>query len=391
MQVLERIGEFANREMPANILAFCFLLFIAVLISHHPEYDDWDIFAYVGVALRYSGVQADQIHSATLHIMQQFLPPAYWDLLTGHGSVDPEFRQAVAANGNAFMAQLPFYYVKPVYPMLMALLYAEGVDLPDAGMAISAAAYFGFGLLLYLWFRRWMPPLVACITMALITLNPYLVAMGRTIGPDMLSDLAIVLAGFLMIEHRRLALASAVILLAAVLIRPENILYAGVFLIYMAWTSSLRLPWLGVFLVGTAAIYLLLTRISGNYGWQTQFVYSFVNKMATPVAEHHGVWYYVAAYMGRIDRILFGSGELPIFALVAFGTLCLKSAKSQVWADRYVHLVLIGFALAAARMIVLPTEAARGLLPVYMLLAVAFVEACSELMAVSSTLLENPR
>ena len=144
------------------------------------------------------------------------------------------------------------------------------------------------------------------------------------------------------------------------------------------------MAWLGVFLVGTAAIYLLLTRISGNYGWQTQFVYSFVNKMATPVAEHHGVWYYVAAYMGRIDRILFGSGELPIFALVAFGTLCLKSVKSQVWADRYVHLVLIGFVLAAARMIVLPTEAARGLLPVYMLLAVAFVEACSELMAVSS-------
>ena len=83
-----------------------------------------------------------------------------------------------------------------------------------------------------------MPPLVACITMALITLNTYLVAMGRTIGPDMLSDLAIVLAGFLMIEHRRLALATAVILLAAVLIRPENILYAGVFLIYMAGPAA---------------------------------------------------------------------------------------------------------------------------------------------------------
>ena len=26
---------------------------------------------------------------------------------------------------------------------------------------------------------------------------------------------------------------------------------------------------IAVFLVGTAAIYLLLTRISGNYGWQT--------------------------------------------------------------------------------------------------------------------------
>jgi hypothetical protein len=70
--------------------------------------------------------------------MKDFLPPAYWDLLTGHGSVDPEFRQEVATNGNAFMAQLPFYSVKPAYPALMAALSEAGIGVATSAMAIRS-------------------------------------------------------------------------------------------------------------------------------------------------------------------------------------------------------------------------------------------------------------
>ena len=230
---------YANQARLANIMAFSFLILIAVSLVRHPQYD-WDTFAYVAVALRDAGTPADQIHSATFKIMHDFLPPAYWDLLIGQNcSVDPEFRQAVAANGNAFMAQLPFFSVKPLYPALMAALYEVGAGMIASGMAIAAAAYFGFGVLVYVWFRRWMPPMVAFATMALMMVNPYLVAVGRTIWPDMLSALAIASAAFVMIEHRRLALVSAAILLLAILIRPENILYAGLFLVYMGYRGDI--------------------------------------------------------------------------------------------------------------------------------------------------------
>ena len=137
--------RYANHSALANVMAFCFLIVIAVLLVRHPQYD-WDAFAYVAVALRDAGMLADQIHSATFKIMQDFLPPAYWDLLTGHGGVDPEFRQAVATNANAFMAQLPFFSVKPVYPVLMAALYKVGAGMITSAMAIVSAAYFGFGV-----------------------------------------------------------------------------------------------------------------------------------------------------------------------------------------------------------------------------------------------------
>ena len=374
--------RYANHSALANVMAFCFLIVIAVLLVRHPQYD-WDAFAYVAVALRDAGMPADQIHSATFKIMQDFLPPAYWDLLTGHGGVDPEFRQAVATNANAFMAQLPFFSVKPVYPVLMAALYKVGAGMITSAMAIVSAAYFGFGVLVYVWFRRWMPPLVAFATMALMMLNPYLVAVGRTIWPDMLSALAIASAAFVMIELRRFAFVSAAILLLAILIRPENIIYAGLFLVYMGYRGDIRLSWVTMLLVGVAAIYLIETQASGNYGWKALFDYTFVNKTVAPAEEvHHNILFYVAAYLGRIDHILFGgSGELPVFALVTFGALCLKSRTSAFWTDPYVHLVLICIVLAFARMAIHPQNLSRGLLAVYMLLSIAFVQACCDLKA----------
>ena len=380
--------RYANQAGLANIMAFCFLSFIAVLLVRHPQYNDWDALAYVAVALRDAGMPADQIHSTTYKIMQDFLPPAYWDLLIGHGSVDPEYRQAVAANASAFSAQLPFYSVKPVYPALMAALYVAGAGMIASAMVITSAAYFGFGVLVYVWFRRWMPPMIAFATMALMMLNPYLVAAGRTIIPDMLSALAIVSAAFVMMEHRALALLSAAILLFAILIRPENIIYAGLFILYMAYRSDIRLSWATMLLVGAAAIYLIETRASGNYGWKTLFEYTFVNKSVTPAEQvHHNILFYVEAYLGRIDLILFGSSvELPIFALVTFGVLCLKSRTHSAWADPYAHLVLICIVLAFARMAILPQNLGRGLLAVYMLLTIVFAQACCELMAAPRSL-----
>ena len=45
--------------------------------------------------------------------------------------------------------------------------------------------------------------------------------------------------------------------------------------------------------------------------------------------------------------------------------------------DKYVHLIVLAGIIGAARMIVLPTEAFRALLPCYMIVTVAFIQACA--------------
>jgi hypothetical protein len=86
------------------------------------------------------------------------------------------------------------------------------------------------------------------------------------------------------------------------------------------------------------------------------------------------------AYFGRLDRIFLGGGELPVFALVGYGAVCLKLRANRAYEllqDKYVHLIVIAVVTGLARLVLLPTEAFRGLLPTYMLLIVALVNACS--------------
>jgi hypothetical protein len=203
--------------------------------------------------------------------------------------------------------------------------------------------------------------------------------------PDMLSVLTIFTAVFVVLEHRRFAAVSVALLLFALLIRPENIIYAGVFIIYMGYRRDIRLPWIATLLAGLAAVYLIVARTSGYYGWQTLFEFTFINKSSTFVEVHHEIAFYANVYLSRIDRILFGRfGELPVFALVAFGALCLKLGRPDYQSDRYLHLVLICIVLAPARMVILPRESVRGLLPVYMLVTVALIQACCEMVQVTA-------
>lgn len=133
-----------------------------------------------------------------------------------------------------------------------------------------------------------------------------------------------------------------------------------------------------VFIACALIIYVMITTIAGNYGWQTLFYYTFVSRTGALGAAHPRLTLmeYVNIYLGRLDRILMGRGELPIFALIGFGGLALKYGP-QMQRDRYVHLVLLAGLIGAARMIVMPEEFFRALLPCYMMVTVAFIQACA--------------
>jgi hypothetical protein len=62
--------------------------------------------------------------------------------------------------------------------------------------------------------------------------------------------------------------------------------------------------------------------------------------------------------------------------LVALGGILMKFGFRPVW-DKYVHLIVLAGLIGAARMVVLPTEAFRALLPCYMLVTIACIQACA--------------
>jgi hypothetical protein len=373
------------------------MIVMAGYLATRPSYA-WDMMAYMAVALHDLGMPLDQTHDAVYGYLERTLPVGKWDVLVGRPSpaaieesmaspttalADLEFRQEVARDSASFLAQLPFFSVKPLYPALLAVLHATGLDLIPSGMIISALCYIGVGLVFYFWFSEWMPAYVALGLMALLVINPYLVLMARNIGPDMLSDFALLFAVFLIMHER--PLAGVALLLIAITARPENILYAGVFICYLAVVRLLSPLKVLACLAATALLYLVLVRTSGNYGWTSLLYYTFVTKSATPgtTTPVLGTFAIINMYLGRFDRILLGQGELPIFALIGFGALCLKSGLNSRYQDllrdRYAHLLGLCAVLTVVRMAVLPVEAFRALLPCYMLLTVVLIQTCASM------------
>ena len=375
----------------ASVCAVIYMAFFAIFLAHNPSYA-WDTIAYMAVALRIEGTPVARLHDDTYRILDASVPPAWADNLRGRltpeaiavGSsttamADVGLRQDWAAHDDSFQAELPFFATKPLYPALMALGDSLGAGLITTGLIVSAIAYFLIGLLFYAWFVEWMPPFIALGTMALLILNPWLVTLARTVGPDILSIFCLLLGAYLMMRDR--PISSAAVFLVAILVRPENIVYAGLFLLYLGIVRQLSVWQTVMFLVGAGVAYAGISWFGGNYGWKTLFYWVFVNRDAVPGAAPPPIGWtdIVKVYVGRLDRILLGQGELPIFLLVGFGALCLKASRSilTMLHDRYMQLLMLVALTAAARMLVLPTEAFRALLPCYMLVTIVFIEACA--------------
>ena len=63
--------------------------------------------------------------------------------------------------------------------------------------------------------------------------------------------------------------------------RPENLIFAGVFLLYLGWIGRLSPSRILLSLAAAGVLYIGLAKLSGNYGWKTLFAYSLVKRSAS--------------------------------------------------------------------------------------------------------------
>jgi hypothetical protein len=357
------------------LLAILLSLFYATHFAQHPYYN-WDMVAYVAVALIDAGEPAETVHRKTYDIVAASLPPDNFAELTQQGT----YRRAVAADAALFAAQLPFYSVKPVYPAVMSLLYRAGMNPVTASVAISAAGYAGICVLLYLWTARWLRPLVAVPLTALLFLCPYLTPIAQFSTPDALSVLVLLAGLFCIIELNR-PLSGAAILVGSILVRPENVIYVGVVLAYLLLFR--RVAPGGLLILGAAALttYAAVVTSSHNYGWKTLFYFTFVDNMIDPASFRSplGLRDYLRIYVQQLDNMVFlGPNGFALFALVGFGAFLLKLGH-RPWHDPYFHLIALAAVFMAARTLALPDGAYRMLLASYLMLALALIQACVSL------------
>jgi hypothetical protein len=229
----EFMGSRSTRSIGLAAAALLFVLLSNLSMAAEPLYN-WDLIPYMGVVYSHVEQTPEAAHAATFSELRRRVPPGqYSDLTGGTGGA---FRSAIARNPDHFAQQLPFYSVKPLYPILMYLLSKLGMDLVTASIFLSQAAYLLLGCVLFYWLLKYYSPLGSFIISALLMSLPFVVLLVRLSTPDALSAFVVFLALLLFIESSWTKTAYA-LLITSVAVRPDNVMFV---LLLMGYSFILR-------------------------------------------------------------------------------------------------------------------------------------------------------
>ena len=365
----------------------------SIHLFRHPPYN-WDTLPYMAVALIDTGESVADAHHDAYAAARTTIPSAQYDVLVGattaatdesqspcgsNGNLCAQkYMQDTAANARIFAESLPFYTVKPVYPALIAVLHAVGGNLVYATVILALIGYVFSCVVMFFWIGSWLPQQVALPLAILLAFIPQLTGIANMGAPDSLSVFVILLAVFLIMERER-TIAGLSMLIVAIAVRPEDILYAMTFTTYcylFKRQSRLVIVALGL---GAILLFLVVTRTAHDYGWTTLFYFTFVDhsiKLPGFVSPLRLGDYFVI-YRHQLFVMFYETYQgLRIFAPVLFGAAAMNWRGGDL-KDPYLSLVVLICLLTAARVALLPLEADRALLALYLLATMALIRGCA--------------
>jgi hypothetical protein len=258
-------------------LLFLFVAAFSISISIYRPFYNWDMVMYIAAAKSVEEADPIILRSFTYDQAAKSVPDEDF-LYMIQGS---DYFKTVYTDPSAFMEQLPFYQIHPVYTFLIYFLYKAGVDIAFATYIISGIAVVLAITLLFFMANIFLqkPYIYAMPLLVLIFGIPDL---ARLSTPDGIAFLAILISTFLFLKQR---FSSLLILLPAILfIRTDFfLLVIPLSLIIFKNKKEYRLL-TSLSIIFTLSIYVFVNGVFHNPGWTTLFYHAFVQKLSHPIS-----------------------------------------------------------------------------------------------------------
>jgi len=282
IKIFEKIKHFKGKNYFIYGFFLLFLVFIFLLNISTPSYNP-DMIFYVGSSVSINEKDPNLIHDITYKIIQNNIPQKNYQELTEKN----EYLQIVFKNADAFNQQLPFYYVKPLYILLIYFLGFIGLNYVFATVLISAVSLSLVSFVIFLWVRKYISDFYGFFVTISIIACLSIIGLGRASVPDGLSLLVILISLFFYFERKNLLLFE-ILLVTSIFIRPDNIIFATFLFIYLGiWASDeFKLP-KRHFLITLIIIllsYFSINKIVGAYDWNTLFYFSLIKYLPYPMS-----------------------------------------------------------------------------------------------------------
>lgn len=334
------------------------VVFFAVILAIgwlRPVYN-WDMMAYYASGLRDSLEGAGALHAATYSTFQSLLPADAFAAL----SAGDAWRAYQFANPEAFVSMLGMYEVKWLYVELFRVLGLV-VDPFQAGYFINFAALILFGTSLIWWLHgRAMlayAPLVVLFLMIAGFPNMAMVA-----SPDMLTT-ALVVTAFVLLDRYRIV-AGIVLLVLAVLVRPDQVASAGVLMALAFLFRSRSTVQFACGFAAAIAVYLFVTKTSQHPGFWPHFWFSTYQMQDTLIgfSPDFSLRVYAIGFAWNIVRSFFETTWLAIY-LAMCGALAISYARGMIIPRHALMLICVLMVSIAAKFVIFPLPDGRTHLP----------------------------
>ena len=272
---------------------------------------DWDMLAYVALALEPLGLDFAATHAQTFETVRQATSDGEFLILTE----DRPYRIRQYADAEAFASMLGFYRVKLLY--IEAVRFLSGwFDPVDALRLVSAASAALLGGITLIWLASQRIVAYAPLAIVMLMLCGF-GAVARATTPDLFSAVFLVAGVLLYLGGRDMF--AGVLLFLAVLVRPDHLALVGVLMVISMAIRPLSWGAVAAFFVGLV-VYIFLARAAGHPGWWIQLYFSCVEFVPTLVGfdPPFSLTTYVGALVRGVVRSAVEQRWLPVLLMMVF-------------------------------------------------------------------------
>lgn len=261
-------GLYARFATRIGVIAFSLYVLLTALSALVFPDPNWDMLPYIAAAGESTHPDPQALHAYAYGAVKAAVSEGDYIALTDDGG---GYRSHMASDPTGFHSMLPMYRVKFLYVELLSGL-SRVLPPVTALHVIQAVSALLFGTVMLLWLRSAGALALAPLFGAVLIVAEF-ASTTRSNTPDLLASL--LLLGGLFAYMRRSEVLTALLLVLAVMARPDNVVFVGVFAVLLVafrqWSVGVACATVASFIA-----YFAISRWAEHPGWWPHLYFSSI-------------------------------------------------------------------------------------------------------------------
>ncbi|RWC31448.1 hypothetical protein [Mesorhizobium sp.] len=363
-------GIYARLAAPIGAAALALYILLTAFTAWVMPDANWDMLPYLAIAEEGIYPDAKALHDYAYNTVKSGVSASDYKALTDDGG---GFRSHMTENAADFHSLLGMYRIKFLYAETLSTL-SVAISPVEAMRLVQVFSVLLFGAITVMWLRSEKALALAPVVGAVLIMADFGDA-ARASTPDLLTS-ALLLGGLYAYVRGR-EVATALLLFLAFMVRPDNIVFLGVFAVLLIAFQQKAWGALAGFAASVVA-YFAISHWAHHPGWWPHLWFSSIEQHYNMdgFEPAFSIFAYLRAFATSLLRAVSLNSWVGVSVLALAGWFAVARAGFRL--DRRAGILFAALVLGAlAKFTVFPIHDTRiyfpHLIPPFLLLATPFM------------------